>query len=111
MSATFVIFRDTYLPVRINVLQDDLANCNEGNLDTLYNGLYTIVNTTYLDFLATKTADPSGITAAKAATTEIFFKNAEAFATMYRNKMCSCQNYIDIISEIKHIFGSIKALL
>jgi len=111
MSATFVIFRDTYLPVRINVLQDDLANCNEGNLNTLYDGLYTIVNDTYEEFLDTKTADPSGITAAKAATMEIFFKNAEAFATMYSKKMCNCQNYIDIISEIKHIFESIKALL
>ena len=111
MSATFVIFRDTYLPVRINVLQDDLANCNDENLDTLYGGLYTIVNDTYVDFLATKTANPSGITAPIAATIEIFFKNAEAFATMYSKKMCNCQNYIDIISEIKHIFGSIKALL
>ena len=111
MSATFAVFRDEYLPYRINILEDDLANCNEGNLNTLYNGLYTIVNDTYEEFLDTKTADPSGITAAKAATMEIFFKNAEAFATMYSKKMCNCQNYIDIISEIKHIFGSIKALL
>lgn len=111
MSATFVIFRNEYLPYRINVLEDDLANCNDENLNTLYNGLYTIVNDTYEEFLDTKTADSSNIPTLKLPTIEIFFKNAEAFATMYRKKMCNCQNYIDIISEIKHIFGSIKALL
>lgn len=111
MSATFNDFKTTYLPGRINVLQDELANCNQSNYDTLYGMLYTIVNDTYSDYKATLVSDPTGANAAQKATCEVFFKNAESFATMYRNKICDCTKYTEIINEISQIFYSIKSLL